>query len=298
MVWRLFVMVSGIATSAMAIANGMVVPAYWYPSGGGVNDDWAQLAAAAAYLKAGGKSGYDTVIAIGNVNSGPGTAAAPNYASAFRHVRLSGGKVIGYVWTNYGKEPLSKVEAEIGQWVSFYGPELDGIFLDCWYGYEQGSIPNVTPTLTYRQYYSALQSLIKTQYHLGLVVGNPGTPFDTTSTTSAAAQLADILCIAEYTYPTIHSGAYTLPKWLSTPGYTSKGCVLFYQLPLKQPEILTSIVQVAKAKGAAWIYCTDNPSPPSGNPWGTLPGVASGSPDGVWNAYWGNEQWSVAQAHN
>jgi hypothetical protein len=284
--------------AACALAGGMLVPAYWYPTGGGVNDDWDQLAACAKYLRSNGKGGFDTLVAIGNVNSGPGIAKDKNYESAFQRVRQNGGKVVGYVFTDYGKVPYAKVQVQIEKWVSYYGPELDGIFLDAWGGYQTGNIPSSSPTITYRQYFSNLQRLVKTTEHLNLVVGNPGTPFDASDSNSPPSTLADIFCLIENTYSTIKSGDYTLPNWLKAAGNTQKGCLAFYQMPVKHPEVLTAVVQIAKAKGAAWIYCTDNQSPATGNPWGTLPGVASGFPDGIWNSYWGNEQWSVALAHN
>lgn len=266
----------------------MLIPAYWYPSGGGVNDDWFQLAAAAKYMHENGKSGYDTLIAIGNVDSGPGKAKDPNYASAFAKLRASGGKVVGYVFTDFGKAPIASIEKQIDQWVAFYGPELDGIFLDAWGGAQKGN----------HSYYSTLQKLIKDVHHLKFVIGNSGSPFDVSSKESDSSALADIFCLVENAYPAIKDGSYSLPAWLNAEGNSNKGAVAFYQLPASQPVLLTSIVQVAKTKGAAWIYCTDNQSTASGNPWGTLPGVASGGTEGQWNAYWGNEQWSVAQAHN
>jgi hypothetical protein len=283
-----------LGATKLACAGGMVVPAYFYPNdGGNYGDDWYQLAAGAAYMQANGLNGYNTLIAVGNPNSGPGSAEDPNYLSAFTNVRANKGKVVGYVWTNYGAQPLATVENQIKQWVSWYGSQLDGIFLDGWGGYQSGNIPGVKPAMSYLTYYQDLYNYVTKTEKLPVVVANPGWAFDATQTNPACVATATIFCVDEQPYSNITAG-YPLPLWLQTAGNTTKGCVIYYQLPLNQPSTLTSVVETAKSEGASWIYCTDNQS--ASNPYNNIPGVASGNPDGQWNSYWGNEEWSVAQA--
>jgi hypothetical protein len=93
-----------------------MVPAYAYPTAGGV---WDKLATAAKVVH---------VEAILNPNNGPGSARDSNYAAAVNHLRAAGGAVIGYVPTDYAKVPLAKVEAEIKDYHLWY--HIDGIFID------------------------------------------------------------------------------------------------------------------------------------------------------------------------
>ncbi len=131
---------------------GLLVPAYFYP---GANDTrWAALAAAAQQV---------SVTAILNPASGPGNNTDSNYEQVIRAVRAAGGRVIGYVHTQYGKRSLNEVAAEINRYANLY--EIDGIFVD-----EMASDDEAASIL----YFESVYQLIKAVHSNWLVVGNPG----------------------------------------------------------------------------------------------------------------------------
>jgi hypothetical protein len=131
----------------------LLVPAYFYPS----NDStyWDDLAAAAKTV--------GTTIVL-NPSTGPGTAVDQNYVSAITKVRDSGGKVIGYVHTNYGKRPLSDITGEIDRYISYY--QVDGFFID------QMTTDKADENVAY---YKSVRDYIKGLSEQYSVTGNPGT---------------------------------------------------------------------------------------------------------------------------
>jgi Spherulation-specific family 4 len=274
-----------------ASAGGLIVPAYVYPTkGGAFGDDWYQFAAAAAYLKANGHNGHNTLIAIGNVNSGPGTAVDANYVSAFAAVRSNGGKIIGYVDTNNAQNSLASVKSQIDLWVGFYGKQLDGIFLDNWRAYQPGNVPGTNPAISFESYYDQLWVYIKDTKKLSLLCGNPGTIFDPTERDPKAAHLADILMIHEDSYST--GTNWALPAWTKTPAVAQVGAI-YHGLPKGDQMIATNVIlDTIKTKEMQWVFVTDDTL--ANNPYGLLPGVFSGGTDGQWNSYWGNEQYATA----
>lgn len=95
----------------------IVVPAYFYPSGGG--GLWTQLNSAAAQVP---------LTANMNPGNGPGLAVDGNYSTAVNSLRAVGGNVIGYVYTSYGSRPIADVLADVDRYDTFYN--VDGIFVD------------------------------------------------------------------------------------------------------------------------------------------------------------------------
>ena len=91
------------------LPGGMLIPAYFYPDHGGIGDRFELLARAADWLARFGTKGFDRLIAIVNVDSGPGTAADSSYTSAINVVKSAGGSVIGYVATDYGKKGYAAI---------------------------------------------------------------------------------------------------------------------------------------------------------------------------------------------
>ena len=65
------------------------------------------LVAAMGMAIGAGHAGAGVGLAVMNPNSGPGTAADPNYANAVRSAQASGVRVAGYVYTSYGSRSLS-----------------------------------------------------------------------------------------------------------------------------------------------------------------------------------------------
>jgi len=113
------------------------------------------------------------MIAIINPASGPGSGPNEQWANGINALRAAGIKVVGYVATGYGSDSLTGVEAQIGNYASWY--KIDGVFFDEMAN--SNGAGNCPSGCTIQQYYS---SLVKFSSGVGykLTVGNPGTSAD------------------------------------------------------------------------------------------------------------------------
>ena len=130
----------------------IVVPAYFYPSGG---SDWNDLTAAADDVP---------ITAIMNPFNGPGNSLDNNYVSAINSFRAAGGRVIGYVYSSYTERPLQQVLNDIDQYKDWY--DIDGIFVD--------EMANTGPAERL-DYYRDIYNHVKAIDPNWEVMGNPGT---------------------------------------------------------------------------------------------------------------------------
>lgn len=223
---------------AQMIRAKLLVPAYFYPSGGGLKY-WKQLMSAA---------GKVPVIAIANPASGPGTRVDPNYTTVIRDAIAAKVQVIGYVSTSYAKRPIADVMADVDQWVAFY-PSIQGIFFD-----EQ------TSSADQMEYYLALKRHTLTKIPKAFVVTNPGTEC---AEEYFAQNVADTICIIE-------KGAgldsYSPPAWASK--YPASR---FYGLAygIKKAGGMQASMKAAAKKQLGYVFVTDDVLD---NPWDTLPG--------------------------
>lgn len=218
----------------------LLVPAYFYPGGKGL-EEWKRLARSAKDVP---------IVAIANPASGPGRRADANYSSVIALAREAGVTVIGYVSTNYAKRPEAEVRADIDRWMQFY-PALDGFFFD-----EQASSKELVP------YYEAIASYVQKSRKegVGLVVTNPGT-------VAAPEYLTPwkgihVSCLQENR---MGLDRYQPPSWAATiPPIQVSGLV--YGEP--SLEKMRQNVQIAIRKGVGFLYVTDDSG---GNPWDRLP---------------------------
>lgn len=223
--------------SLAAAGLSLMVPAYFYPSTG---SDWNRLAAAAARVP---------LVAIMNPNSGPGSASAdPRYLQAIRSVHTAGGRVTGYVYTQYGRRPLADVKADLQRYHELY--PLDGFFLD--------EMANDGGTATVN-YYAELKDFItrlKPGYH---VTGNPGT------------QTAEVY-LSRSTVDTV----VTFEEGTGYPGYSPAAwnrkypahqfCHLLHSIT--NTGAFTNALTLAQRRNAGFLFVTDDLMP---NPWDRLP---------------------------
>jgi hypothetical protein len=228
------------AWSACAAPLGLVVPAYFYPGSLWSSMDWA--------------AGRVPLVAIMNPNSGPGTKRNVQYEAAVNSLRSAGGKVIGYVSTDYARRSADAVKADIDRYFSFY--PVDGIFLD--------EFTNDSK-LEHLVHYAGLFQYIRTKGTNLIVMGNPGTH---TQVAYLANPCADVLV-------TFESGRgysnYVADAWVM-----NHPAPQFCHLPYAVASAagMTNYVNLAVARNAGWIYVT---SDSGANPWDTLP------------VYWTNE---------
>ena len=216
----------------------VMVPAYFDPPGG----DWSRMEAQASKMPG-------RLWAIANPNSGPGSQMDPSYTAAIATMHGDSGKVIGYVWTNYGAVAVSTVESQIDLWYQFY-PSIDEIFLD-----GQSNLAGQEP------YYLQLYTYIKQKNSGALVVGNPGTNTLESYLFYNGQRVTDVICIFE---TNVGFDTWSPSSWTSK--YSRENFyVIAYNTALGQ---LVSRVQRAATSNVGWTYLTDATLP---NPYDALP---------------------------
>lgn len=191
-------------------------------------------------------------MAIMNPDSGPGLTADPNYVSAVNALRTAGGKVLGYVATEYATMTLAYVEAEIDDYRSLYN--VDGIFVD-----EMTSDTSAADL----QYYQAIDDYVHAEQPGWIVVGGAGT-----STPPAYTQVADVL--VEFENDTSAYGdSYTPPSW-ETNYPASRIANIVYNVA--SAATMESYVAQAESQHAGWLYVTDDTQP---NPYVPCPATGT-----------------------
>ena len=135
----------------------ILVPAYFYPS---TRSAWNTLTTSAA------ANPLVTILAIMNPNDGIFNSVDVNFTRATTQFVAAGGKVLGYVYTGYGKggRSIADIKLNIDRYLQLYGRErISGFFLD--------EMASETQRLDfYREIYSYIKSIDPSLR----VVGNPG----------------------------------------------------------------------------------------------------------------------------
>jgi hypothetical protein len=217
----------------------VLVPAYFDPSS---SNYWSRLATQASKMPG-------RLYAIANKANGPGSKYDTTYAVVINNMHSNHGKVIGYVWTDYGTIPLATAEADINRWFSFY-PSMDGIFFD--------GQANTTGKETY---YQTLYNYVKSKNAAGLVAANPGTNTISNYLVYNGNRVTDVICIFESGTGFDSFTASSLTKSYSN----SNWYVLPYNTTASQWQ--SRLVRAA-SNNIGWIYLTDDTG---NNPWDTLP---------------------------
>lgn len=214
----------------------LLVPAYFYPSGRGLQE-WDRLLKAAARLP---------IVAVVNPASGPGERVDPNYTAVLRRAVGTGLIPIGYVTTSYSRRPIAEVKADIDRWLRLY-PAIRGIFLD-----EQPSGPEQVA------YLAEVSAYARRAKRLDLVVSNPGA---VCSERYFERHAADAFCLFE---GPLDGRGLELPKW--TARDAGRVVVLPYRVPTA--DAMRNRLREAVGFGVGYLYITDADG---ANPWGRLP---------------------------
>lgn len=101
-----------------------------------------------------------TVIAIVNLDHGPGSFINQSYAKKIQDLKSSGISVLGYTYTDYANRSIVSVQADIDAWKRY---NVDGISFD-----------EMSNTAGNENYYQDLSLYAKSK-NLTITVGNPGT---------------------------------------------------------------------------------------------------------------------------
>lgn len=222
--------------SLSASATEILVPAYFYPSSDPNLSFWDEMTAAAS-------QGVG-ITAIMNPNSGPSNAVNSDYTTAVNDFRAAGGKVIGYVSTQYGARDANAVLADVNAYHNFYA--IDGIFLD--------EMHNISATLAYYQTLRTSISGINAGYK---VFGNVGS-----NTLEGYTSAADVLI----TFENQTGYASNIPDaW--TANYSANHFAnLVYNIDIATE--MQTIVGLTQNRNVGYIYVTNDSA---ANPWDTLP---------------------------
>ena len=232
---------SGEGTGPAPVGTGgttLLVPAYFYPAGDRLAD-WARLAEAARSIP---------LEVIVNPASGPGKRQDPRYVAVVNALRRSGGRVLAYVNSNYGRRPLAAVEADLRTYRSFYA--VNGFFID--------QMANTPEAL---EHYRSIRRLIRQFDPMLKVVGNPGT-----STRPEYLDAADTLVIFEGSVQTFAANdpQKAAPWIVGQP--PDRFAMIIYDVPTASAG--RDALSRAKWAGAGSAYITDQKMP---NPYRGLP---------------------------
>ncbi len=175
------------------------------------------------------------IVAVANISNGPGESIDNNYVQFIQDVVKNGGKVLGYVATDYGSRNIKDVLSDIDKWYAFYGRFISGIFLD------------EVKTGLY-DYYEPISSHIHSLG--GLVFMNGG------SSDKGYQKLADIIVVFESNYTAFRSfdvSNYKFPE----------SAIIVYGV---SPDDLDDVIK--NVNGYRYIFITDLGRP---NPYRNIP---------------------------
>lgn len=207
----------------------MAIPSYFYPG-----SDWSQMEQAAPTVGL-------TVI---NPDNGPGKKLDPAYVDETAKAQSAGARVLGYVYTSYGRRLLAQVKADINKYYTWY--KVDGIFLD------------EAPTACNRAaYFKSLYTYIKAKGGTAKVAINPGQ-----ATNECFVEASDIIVNFEGPY----SSYYT---WQPAGWETRYPADRFWHIVIETTDAdMPSAIALSKVRHAGWVYATPDGLP---NPYDTLP---------------------------
>ena len=243
----------GIGPQQVAVVNtGILIPYYLYPALPYTNPNVQDLLDLM-------KSHHDVpVLVVINAGSpgGPGTVNDVNWDTFIGMVQGAGGKVLGYVDTDYGTRSEAVVKSEIDGWLSIYpSPRVDGIFLDQMpYDTGPGGVGTDYVDL-YKRYTDYCHNL-----DLRPVVANTG---GNQQPAWFETYTADVIVVHENS---------TWPSEASMEGNFVGGHAFYpparrAAMVYNQPTLDVGLLDTLR-KNVQWVYVNDDNLP---NPWDTLP---------------------------
>jgi Spherulation-specific family 4 len=215
----------------------ILIPAYFYP-GGKTLDDWQRMIDASTRVP---------IIAVMNIESGPGRDRNPEYAAILDRAIDHGVTVVGYVHTRYGARPASEVESEIDRWLKYY-PPIQGIFFDAQAG-----------PAGFEAYYESLAAYARRKICDALIINNPGT---TCAPTYLERKISSATCVIE-SADSLEN--YRLP--LTAGRFTSNRFAALC-FGVVKVDAMRSYIEKLPELRLGYVFITDQQLP---NPWHGLP---------------------------
>ena len=230
----------------------ILVPAYFYPS---TESDWNRLVTSAL------ANPSVTITAILNPNNGIFTSADANFTRAGTQFVAAGGKLLGYVFTGYGKgsRTMTDIKRNIDRYLQLYGRErISGIFLD-----------EMASESAKLDFYQEIYNHIKAIDPSLRVVGNPGMV-----PVADYAGVADALVSFEGTAADYQKyDPRPQNAWLYT--YANPTQAMLAHNTASCAAMQTAMQAAASPRNnAGLVYATDrefNFATGVGNPWSALP---------------------------
>jgi hypothetical protein len=199
-----------------------IVPLYSYPCCG-YEQEWGKLLNLTTDKE---------VWVVVNVNDGPGSSVDSTYASIISKLKQKGFKVLGYIYSSYGKRSLETIYSEMDRWIRFYN--VDGFFID-----------EVPTSLYYYSYYSSIYNNAKKLDRY--IVLNPGTNIDPTF-----FNVADKIVVFESPLEEYLKFSYLNYSSVAP----NRVCTIVLNTP---PDKVDYVVQKAVANGSKCVYVHDRP---------------------------------------
>ena len=210
-----------VAVDSRAASQHIAIPAYF-----GIGPQWDQTVSL----------GSDSDVLIVNVADGPGRQPRPDFRAAIQRARLSGARVVGYVYTQFGARDLQQVKSDIDRFNDWFG--VDGVFVD-----NMGAQLNMLP------YYRELHDYIKSTPG-GFIVANPGVVPD-----PQYMDIADVLVIFEGSYDSYLTRAP--PDWVHEYP-PQRFAHLVYDT---DGASMGDAVRLSASRNAGYVYVTDGKLP-------------------------------------
>jgi hypothetical protein len=208
-----------------------LIPAYFYPGAG-----WAVAVASKPPPR---------LMIMDMTSSGAGTAPDRNYQAVARRARATGIMLAGYSDTDYGRRPITAIEADVRHYRSWY--DVSDIFLD-----------RVSGSAADLPYYRQLSAYIHQVIPGALVILNPGDYPD-----PSYMSVGDIIVAFEGSYA--QYATLAVPGWVN--GYpANRFAALVYGVPA---ALLPNAMDAARRRHAGYVYATSDAGV---NPYGSLPG--------------------------
>jgi hypothetical protein len=232
----LALLVSAAPASAATLPAHIVVPSYWYPG----TSSWSELASD------GSPTVTDAILnpCAPDGTCSPGDAVNPATISDLQQDQAAGITFYGYVWTDEGSVPVATAEAEIQDYVKWYG--VKNVFLD---GAATSCSAETSYYLPLYRYVHALG---------GKVILNPGT-----TSNSCYMSASDMIDMFEGTQASL--GSWSRPGWMASYS-RSRFLAIAYQV--SGTAAMQASAQLAGADGFGNVYVTDQRLP---NPYAQLP---------------------------
>ncbi len=220
----------------------ILIPLYSYPDLGQENSIWQKL------IDTKKSNPNIEIVAIVNPNNGYFREKDNNFSQGIQALVEADIRVVGYVYTKYGKRDSQDVIDDIEAWSSLYKEDgVSGIFFD-----ETSTDANLL------DYYSNLSSEARSR-NLEYVILNPGM---TTDQKYVDLGIADLIVSYENPNEELLNNP---PETYNTPTKTTELSLLIYEM---EDDNVDDLISFAREHKFSYIYFTEDGA--DGNPWDSI----------------------------